>query len=42
MGKPMLLSKCPVCGSKNSKFIKKQEAEGLFRMIGNIPLIGPL
>ena len=28
-GKTMILSKCTVCGSKNSKFIKKQEAKGL-------------
>ena len=25
----MLLSKCTICNSKNSKFIKEQEAKGL-------------
>ena len=25
----MILSKCAICGSKKSKFIKKQEAKGL-------------
>ena len=29
-GRLMLLSKCDVCGSKKSKFIKEQEAKGLF------------
>ena len=28
-GKTMVLSKCTICGSKKSKFIKKQEAKGL-------------
>ena len=28
-GRLMLLSKCAVCGSKKSKFIKEQEAKGL-------------
>ena len=28
-GKMMILSKCEICGSKKSKFIKKQEAKGL-------------
>ena len=28
-GKTMVLSKCAICGSKKSKFIKKQEAIGL-------------
>ena len=27
-GKTMILSKCAICGSKKSKFIKKQEASG--------------
>ena len=27
----MLLSKCAVCDSKKSKFIKQQEASGLWR-----------
>ena len=28
-GKTMLLSKCAVCDSKKSRFIKKQEAKGI-------------
>ena len=28
-GKTMLLSKCAICGSKKSRFIKKQEASGI-------------
>ena len=28
-GKTMILSKCAICGSKKSKFIKKQESKGL-------------
>ena len=28
-GKTIILSKCAICDSKNSKFIKKQEAKGL-------------
>ena len=44
----MLLSKCEVCDSKKSKFIKKQEACGLLSCLGiktpssKIPLVGPL
>ena len=45
-GKVTLLSNCPICGSKKSKFIKKQEANGLFNSLGiktllsKIPLLG--
>ena len=28
-GKTMFLSKCVICGSKKSKFIKEQQAKGL-------------
>ena len=28
-GKAMILSKCAICGSKKSRFIKNQEAKGL-------------
>ena len=28
-GKTMILSKCAICGSKKSRFIKNQEAKGL-------------
>ena len=30
----MILSKCATCGSKKSKFIKKQEAKGLLSNLG--------
>ena len=33
-GKKMLLSKCAVCGSKRSRFIKKQEASGILSSLG--------
>ena len=28
-GKTLVLSKCAICGSKKSKFIKEQQAKGL-------------
>ena len=42
----MILSKCAICGSKKSKFIKKQEAKGVLSNLGiettlnKIPLLG--
>ena len=33
-GLTMILSKCAICGSKKSKFIKKQEAKGLLSNLG--------
>ena len=33
-GKTMLLSKCAICGSKKSRFIKNQEAKGLLSNSG--------
>ena len=33
-GKAMILSKCAICGSKKSRFIKNQEAKGLLRQGG--------
>ena len=42
----MLPSKCAICGSKKSWFIKEQDANGLFSSLGvktplgNIPLLG--
>ena len=33
-GKTMLDSKCTICGSKKSKFIKNQEAKGLLSNLG--------
>ena len=44
----MLLSKCVVCDSKKSKFLKEQEASRLLSSLGiktplnKIPLLGPL
>ena len=45
-GRKMLLSKCVVCNSKKSKFIKEQEASELLGSLGiksplsKIPLVG--
>ena len=33
-GKTMVLSKCALCGSKKSKFIKDQQAKGLLSNLG--------
>ena len=33
-GRLMLSSKCVVCGSKKSRFIKEQEAKGLLSNLG--------
>ena len=33
-GRTMILSKCTICGTKKSKFIKNQEAKGLLSNIG--------
>ena len=33
-GKTIILSKCAICGSKKSKFIKKQQAKGLLSNLG--------
>ena len=47
-GRPMLSSKCPVCRSKKSKFIKEQEAKGLLSSLGlktplsKVPLFGDI
>ena len=44
----MILSKCAICGSKKSKFIKHQEAKGLLSKLGiktplsKIPLLGDI
>ena len=32
--KAMILSKCAICGSKKSRFIKKKEAKGLLSNLG--------
>ena len=45
-GKTMILSNCAICGSKRSKFIKRQEAKGLLSNLGirtplsKIPILG--
>ena len=47
-GKAMILSTCAIRGSKNSKFIKQQEAEGLLSNLGlrtplnKIPVLGDI
>ena len=47
-GKTMMLSKCVVCVSKKSKFIKEQQANGLLSNLGirtplnKIPLLGDI
>ena len=47
-GKMMILSKCVICGSKKSKFIKKQEAKGLLSKLrlktplSNLPILGDI
>ena len=33
-GKFMILSKCAICGSRKSKFVKKQEANGILSSLG--------
>ena len=47
-GKTMVLSKCAICGSKKSKFIKEQQAKGLLSnldirtLLNKIPLLGDI
>ena len=47
-GKTMILSKCAICDSKRSKFIKKQEASGILSSVGmktplsKIPVLGDI
>ena len=44
----MLLSKCAICGSKKSRFIKKQEASGILNSVdlktplNKIPFLGDI
>ena len=38
-GRPMIWSKCAICGSKKSRIIKDQEAKGL---LSNSDVITPL
>ena len=45
-GKTMILSKCAICGSKKSRFIKDQEAKGLLSNLvvrtplSKVPIVG--
>ena len=45
-GKAMILSKCAICGSKKSRFIKNQEAKellsnlGLTTLLSKVPILG--
>ena len=47
-GKTMVLSKCAICGSKKSRFIKNQEAKGLLSNLGirtplsKVPILGDI
>ena len=47
-GRVIISSKCPICGSKKSIFMKEQEAKGLLSNLGiktslsEIPLLGDL
>ena len=47
-GRTMALSKCAICGSKKSRFIKNQEAEGLLGNLGvrtplsKVPILGDI
>ena len=45
-GKAMTLSKCAICSSKKSRFVKNQEAKGLLSKLGikaplsKVPILG--
>ena len=47
-GRVMILSKCAICGSKKSRFIKNQEAKGLLSKLGiktplsKVPILGDI
>ena len=47
-GGTMLLSKCAICDSKKSRFIKNQEAKGLLSKLGiktpfsKLPILGDI
>ena len=47
-GRVMILSKCTICGSKKSRFIKNQEAKGLLSKLGiktplsKVPVLGDI
>ena len=47
-GRVILSSKCTICGNKKSRFVTKQEAEGLLSNVGirtplsKIPVLGDI
>ena len=47
-GRIIILSKCAICGSKKSRFIKNQEAKGLLSKLGiktpfsKLPILGDI
>ena len=47
-GRAMILSKCVICGSKKSRFVKNQEAKELLRNLGlktplsNLQILGDI
>ena len=47
-GRTKILSKCAICGSKKSRFIKDQEAKGLLSNLGvrtplsKVPILGDI
>ena len=47
-GRKTILSKCAICGSKKSRFIKDQEAKGLLSNLGvktplsKVPILGDI
>ena len=47
-GRAMVLSKCTICNSKKSRFIKNQEAKGLLSNLGiktplsKVPILGDI
>ena len=47
-GKAMILSKCAICGSKKSRFVKNQEAKRLLSHLGlrtplsKVPILGDI
>ena len=47
-GRTMVLSKCAICGSKKSRFIKNEQAKGLLSNLGvktplsKVPILGAI
>ena len=47
-GKAMILSKCAICGSKKSRFIKNQETKGqlsnlsIRKPLSKVPILGDI